>query len=80
MNDEFNPDDIARIAAARFQRSLAAGKKVSKATAHYRMSTNPKRKCEICTMFRPPHDCTAVEGEISAQGVCDYFERKKDAA
>lgn len=76
MNDEFDPDEIVRIVDARLQRALAAGKKVSKATAHYRMSTNSNRKCEICTMFRPPHDCTAVEGEISPAGVCDYFERK----
>lgn len=75
-----NDDEIVRIVGARLERALFAdGKKASKATAHYRMSTNPKRKCEICTMFRPPHDCTAVEGEISAQAVCDYFERKKES-
>ena len=77
MTNEFE-DDFARIVAARLERALAEGK-VSKATAHYRMSVKPNRKCALCTMFRPPHDCTAVEGEISAQAVCDYFERKKES-
>jgi len=50
--------------------------KASKAEAHYRDGSLTKR-CGKCTMFRPPHGCTAVEGEIEASGLCDYFERKR---
>lgn len=56
-----------------------ADKKVDKATAHYRLSTDGKRRCRFCTMFKPPKECTAVFGIISPDGVCKYFERKKDA-
>lgn len=49
--------------------------KSTKATAHYRDGSD-ERRCALCTMFRPPGSCTAVSGEISADGLCDYFERK----
>lgn len=52
--------------------------KATKAKAHYRGGTQQKH-CRICSMFRGPHGCTAVKGQISPHGVCDYFERKKDA-
>lgn len=31
--------------------------------------------CQLCTMFRPPNSCTAVNGDISQRGWCRYFER-----
>jgi hypothetical protein len=33
-------------------------------------------KCALCTMFRPPHQCTTVKGWISPLDVCNYFEPK----
>ncbi len=30
--------------------------------------------CRTCLMFRPPRSCTAVEGKISPDGYCDYWE------
>jgi len=30
--------------------------------------------CRTCLMFRAPRECTEVEGKISADGYCDYFE------
>lgn len=51
------------------------GDKASKAQAHYRTGREQKH-CAICTMFRPPHGCTAVAGSISPQALCDYFKRK----
>ena len=50
--------------------------KASKAEANYRKGSANKR-CELCTMFRPPQDCTAVKGDISRNGVCDYFRRRQ---
>lgn len=50
--------------------------KASKDEARYRNGP-PHRRCRFCTMFRPPHDCTAVAGEIEASGLCNYFKRKR---
>jgi hypothetical protein len=52
--------------------------KATKAEAHYRPG-NSNRRCEICTMFVEPDQCTAVKGEISPGALCDYFERDKEA-
>jgi hypothetical protein len=49
--------------------------KVSKAEASYREGS-PRRHCGICTMFISPDGCTKVRGEIEADDVCDYFEKK----
>lgn len=51
--------------------------KAAKAKANYRYGT-ASRKCSLCSMFRPPHSCTAVLGEISPSALCDYFERKSE--
>lgn len=50
--------------------------KPSKAQTHYRLGSKNKR-CEICTMFRAPHTCTAITGKVSKVGLCDLFERKR---
>jgi len=49
--------------------------KASKALVNYRLGT-VSRRCELCTMFRPPSSCTAVEGRISPIDLCDYFKRQ----
>ncbi len=54
--------------------TLREGLRVTKPKAHYRAGA-PHRKCEFCTMFRPPHGCTAVSGEVSKDGLCDFFKR-----
>jgi hypothetical protein len=53
-----------------------AGTKATKAKANYRAGEGDRR-CGLCTMFRPPHSCTAVKGKVDASGLCNYFERKK---
>jgi hypothetical protein len=50
--------------------------KEPKAKVHYRDGA-PRRRCGLCTMFRPPQSCTAVEGDISPHKVCDLFKRKR---
>lgn len=50
--------------------------KATKQKANYRNGT-AKRHCGICSMFRKPDSCTAVEGKISPAKLCDYFERRK---
>lgn len=53
--------------------------KATKQQAHYRDGT-AARHCGLCTMFRPPRSCTAVAGDISPDGVCDYFKRRAKTA
>jgi hypothetical protein len=38
----------------------------------------PQRRCALCTMFREPRSCTAVQGIILPDDVCNIFERKKE--
>ena len=51
--------------------------KATKKTVHY-TTGRAQRRCGLCTMFRKPDKCTAVAGIVSAGGVCDLFERKKE--
>ena len=34
------------------------------------------RNCGLCEMFRDPHDCTLVAGNVRAQDVCNRFMRR----
>ena len=53
----------------------ASSGKESKEAVRYRLGA-PSRRCGLCSMFVPMSgECTAVEGYISADGVCDLFER-----
>jgi hypothetical protein len=53
-------------------------RKATKAEANYRRPAPARdRRCAVCTMFRPPESCTAVEGRISREATCKYFEAKR---
>src|SRR5581483_11872950 len=49
--------------------------KVAKAKVHYRVGSKD-RHCSICTMWKPPHGCSAVKGTIAPKGVCDLYKPK----
>lgn len=51
------------------------GEKSSKTEADYREG-DEQEHCGRCSMFRPPHSCTAVDGMICWDDVCDYFKQK----
>ncbi len=53
--------------------------KTTKAQAHYRGGST-KEHCSICTMFVPPHGCSAVRGRISPWALCDLYEHKSTRA
>lgn len=53
--------------------------KSSKDTAEYQDQPKAGDHCSLCSMWVPPSSCTAVVGEISAQGWCKYFEREEVA-
>jgi hypothetical protein len=52
--------------------------KATKTEENYRHG-NEKEHCSICTMWRPPHSCTAVAGGIEPDDLCKLFKRKKAA-
>ena len=54
---------------------MSAGR-IEKAAAEYVARAEGSRRCAGCSMFRPPHGCTLVEGSISPRGVCKFWERK----
>lgn len=53
--------------------------KDSKAEAKYQDNPHKGQKCEQCTMWRPPNQCSAVKGIISPNGWCSYYKRSKAA-
>lgn len=53
------------------------GERMSKREADYVSHPVGGRRCAGCSMFRPPHGCTLVEGSISPAGHCRYWERAK---
>jgi broad specificity phosphatase PhoE len=62
---------------------LASGgaAKCSKASVSYEApSKHAGQRCAICTMFRAPSTCTAVEGKIRGADWCNIFEKKKGYA
>lgn len=52
--------------------------KDTKEEANYQDKPKNGQYCEDCTMWREPNKCTAVEGVISPEGWCSYFEEKEE--
>lgn len=53
--------------------------KVSKLAADYREPDEPRplrEKCERCTMFRPPENCTSVMGKVDPGAWCKLFKAR----
>jgi len=52
-------------------------KKVSQEDANYiEISTDPDKICSLCIKFVTPSSCHKVEGEVSPDGLCRFFEKK----
>ena len=50
--------------------------KVSKRSVAYGPGA-AHRRCDLCSMWRPPSSCSHVAGTISPVAVCKDFERAK---
>jgi hypothetical protein len=46
----------------------------TKTEADYQDNPNGREQCSRCSMFRPPHRCTLVKGDIAPMGWCKYWE------
>jgi hypothetical protein len=51
-----------------------AQQKFSKTAADYQDAPKDGLTCAACSLFRPPRACTAVEGDISPNGWCKFFD------
>ena len=70
----FGPESIKRVPV----QTQESAEKATKAEAKYQPMPRNKQRCDDCTMFRPPHGCTAVMGKIAPNGWCTFFEKAKN--
>jgi hypothetical protein len=54
---------------------VESAEKSTKATAKYQAMPRNGQRCDHCTMWRPPHGCSAVAGKIAPNGWCSYYKR-----
>jgi hypothetical protein len=48
--------------------------KAAKEAAGYQSAPKNGLSCGACSLFRPPHACEVVAGDISPQGWCKFFD------
>jgi len=51
-----------------------AQRKMSQADAEYRDRPKNGLTCAACSLFRRPRSCEVVEGDISPNGWCKFFD------
>jgi hypothetical protein len=51
-----------------------AQQKLSQGEAEYQYRPKSGLICAACTLFRPPRSCEVVEGDISPNGWCKFFD------
>ena len=54
--------------------SAAAQQKMSQTDAEYQDRPKNGLSCAACTLFRKPRSCEIVEGDISPNGWCKFFD------
>ncbi|MBV9153148.1 MAG: hypothetical protein JO008_11135 [Alphaproteobacteria bacterium] len=55
-------------------RQGTAQTKVTPAEAEYQPAPKNGLVCAMCALFRPPRSCEVVQGDISPQGWCKFFD------
>jgi hypothetical protein len=56
-----------------FRRYIEEAGKSSKEEAGYQDSPKNDQRCINCTMWRDPNKCSAVAGNISPNGWCEWY-------
>jgi hypothetical protein len=51
-----------------------AQQKMSQTDAEYQDRPKSGLTCAACTLFRPPRSCEVVQGDISPNGWCKFFD------
>jgi hypothetical protein len=54
--------------------SALAQQKMSQADAEYQDRPKNGLSCAACSLFRKPRSCEVVEGDISPNGWCKFFD------
>jgi hypothetical protein len=52
----------------------AAQQKMSQSEAQYQDRPKSELSCAACSLFRPPRSCEVVQGDISPNGWCKFFD------
>lgn len=53
---------------------VGAQHKMTQAEAQYQDRPKNGLNCAACALFRPPRSCVVVQGDISPQGWCRFFD------
>jgi anaerobic selenocysteine-containing dehydrogenase len=53
--------------------AAAVPARLSQQAAHYQPMPKYGQSCAMCQLFRPPHACQVVAGDIAPQGWCKFF-------
>ena len=61
-------------AATRNSGDALAQAKVSKQEAQYQDQPKGEQRCSRCAQFQPPSSCRVIEGNVSPNGWCRFFE------
>lgn len=67
----------AALVAAVIPVREARAQKLAKSALQYQDKPKNGQRCDECVYFKPPNACGLVEGDISPQGWCSAFNKKK---
>jgi hypothetical protein len=65
---------LAALSGGTLGLPLPAQQKMSQADAEYQDQPKNGLTCAACSLFRRPRSCEAVEGDISPNGWCKFFD------
>ena len=61
----------------RVQTTTAMKQKKDDPEIQYQYRPHGDQRCGVCSMFRPPNQCSAVAGPIVSHGWCKIFQAQK---
>lgn len=70
-------DPIKKFKQIILENHMMTGGKASKLEAHYTDHAIGNEKCQYCRNFESPNGCDVVEGFISPEGWCKFFEERQ---
>ena len=67
----------AALVAALIPVRDARAAKLAKSDLQYQDTPKNGQQCDQCVYFQPPKGCGLIEGDISPQGWCSAYNKKK---
>jgi hypothetical protein len=65
---------LSGVSAVLWISRTMAQQKMSPVEAEYQDQPKSGLACAACTLFRPPRSCQVVQGDISPNGWCKFFD------